>query len=69
MGHGFAQGGIDPRLATVPRGLEGFKHICIHAHIQGGALHCNGWPSTAAVGRFTATAGLPRPRLMLACCQ
>ena len=52
MRHSLTQRSIDAGLPALSGGLEGFKHIGIHTHVQGRALHGSG--------------GLPRPRLMLA---
>lgn len=55
MRHGFAQRCVDVGLSPLPCGLEGFENVGVYPHIQ--------------VQAFTAAAGLPRPRLMLDCCQ
>lgn len=54
MSDGFAKCGIDAGLPTLPCGFEGLEYIGICKHVQG----C-----------FMVMAGLPWPRLMLACCQ
>ena len=46
MGHGFTDSRVDAGLPALPRGFECFKHIGIHAHVQGWAFDCNCGPST-----------------------
>jgi hypothetical protein len=48
LGHGFAQGRIDAGLPALPSGFEGFQHIGINPHIQGGALQGGCGPASAA---------------------
>jgi hypothetical protein len=46
--HCITQGGIDAGLPALPSGFEGFQHIGINPHIQGGALQGGCGPASAA---------------------